>query len=668
MKKLTILLLCLCLLLISCKTNTPVPATTQSTPASEGSPRPEDDFYAYVNSEWLATAEIPAGKAHTGAMAEMQETIITALIADLKNMLADKSAIEDPLERKMIDFYEQLCDYETRNKIGAAPLLPVLAQIETLENLEEFNTAAADMLMNGFVTPLLFVVGADAMQSDIYSLFTSSPVLFLGSRTYYEIAKEQGEKILEYRKDFVLTMFEMAGYDGETALAHWQNAAAFDAVIASVALTDAEEYDPAVTTNYMDFADFAEGIKNVDVQMIADGLFEETPQQIIVANLAFYKAFDTIVSDDTFEQLKSWMLVNALTDYCDALDEAALMAAVTYDMKTNGKTAAKSQDELTYDAVSTHFRDVLGVYYGKTYLGKEGRAAVEKIIRDTVAVFRTRLQENDWLSEATKAQAIVKLDAMTVNVGWPNRTAPHYQACEIVPTEEGGTLFENALALDRASWMCKFSLLGTKVDRELWDLGAHIVNAFYHPSINGIFFPAAILTEPFFSLDQTAAQNYAGIGMVSGHEITHAFDAGGAQYDETGSMNNWWTDEDYAEFEKRTQAMVNLFDGIPYSTFEIDGNLTKGENVADAGGLSCALELNNTLGDGNSRELFEAFARTWTHFATEEYSSAFITDPHSPPLLRVNMQVANLDAFYEAYGITPDDKMYIPPEKRVSIW
>ena len=494
--------------------------------------------------------------------------------------------------------------------------------------------------------------------------------MFLGSRSYYEDAKELGNTLLESYKTMTLSMFELAGYDEKEAETHWDNAAAFDASLAPYTLTDVQRDDPTVTYNRMAFSELASKVKNIDLTTIASGLVGTVPEQVIVENPGYFDTLDSLLSEESFEQFKSWMLVNEVSGYTNILDEEALEVGEAFKMAKRGQAEMKPLDEIAYRFSVEQFPEVAGQYYGMTYLGEEGRDQVTQMATDAIDIYRERLEVNDWLGEETREKAIAKLDAMTIYVGWPDKLSPVYSQYAITPLAAGGTLFDNTMALWRTALEYKMSLLGTTVDKDLWNgIGSYVVNAFYLPFNNGFYLPAAILTEPFYSTEQTAGENYGGIGVVIGHEITHAFDALGSQYDETGSLNNWWTEEDRAEFEARTQAMVDLFDGVSYLNTTINGELTRTENVADAGGLSCALQLNAERGDGNGEEFFTNYAIAWRNKETTQFASnAYLTDPHAPPELRVNLQLGNNDAFYEVYEISPEDGMYIEPERRVSIW
>ena len=277
---------------------------------------------------------------------------------------------------------------------------------------------------------------------------------------------------------------------------------------------------------------------------------------------------------------------------------------------------------------------------------------------------------DELVSDETREMAIRKLDHMSIHVGYPDEARPMYALLKTVPASEGGTLVDNMMAYTRASAEYVLGLCGQPVDRSEWPLSANTVNAMYTLTNNSINFPAAILQEPFYSLEQSASANYGAIGAVIAHEISHAFDPNGSKFDENGSLANWWTKEDLAKFEELSQAMIEEFDGLPFAGGTVNGTLTVTENVADAGGLSCALEaLKQTEDEPDLEAFFTSWARAWRNKATEAYMNLNLTmDVHAPSKLRANIQLQNLDDFFTTFGIEEGDGMYRAPEDRVSIW
>ena len=312
------------------------------------------------------------------------------------------------------------------------------------------------------------------------------------------------------------------------------------------------------------------------------------------------------------------------------------------------------------------FNQVVGAYYARKYFGADAKADVEHMVRQMISVYEERLKKNDWLSPETREKAITKLEHLGVQVGYPDKIPAVYDHLKVDPTK---SLLENLVIMSRIVARNQFAHFGKPVDRMRWEMSPATVNAYFHPFKNVIVFPAAVLQAPFYSLKQSSSQNYGGIGAVIAHEISHAFDNNGSLFDEYGNLNNWWTKEDAAHFKELAQAMIDEFDGLPFAGQKVNGKLTVSENIADAGGLSCALSAAKKEGDFDAQAFFINWARIWRTKARKEYQQLLLSiDVHAPQKLRANVQVKNLADFYEAFNIQSDDPMYLAPEKRVTIW
>ncbi len=286
-----------------------------------------------------------------------------------------------------------------------------------------------------------------------------------------------------------------------------------------------------------------------------------------------------------------------------------------------------------------------------------------------IGVYEKRLQNNDWLSESTKEKAIIKLKALGIHVGYPDKINPLFSKFKVTTKEDGGTLFENTEKINRLIAEDNMNKWHKPVDRSLWGMSANMVNAYYSPTENQIVFPAAILQAPFYSLKQSSSENFGGIGAVMAHEISHAFDNNGSNFDEHGNLANWWTKEDHEYFGKLAENMIKEFDGIEFAGQKVNGKLTVSENIADAGGLSCAEEAAKGEDDCNLREFFINWARIWRNKSTEQIKQLLLSiDVHAPSELRATVQVKNLDDFYTTFNVTEKDKMYLKPADRVQIW
>lgn len=347
------------------------------------------------------------------------------------------------------------------------------------------------------------------------------------------------------------------------------------------------------------------------------------------------------------------------------LSEELRQAGARFDLTLSGSPEAPSQIKNAFNLTTTVYDQVIGCYYGKKYFGPEARKDVEEMVKAMIEVYKTRLSSNEWLSEDTIEKAIVKLNAMDILIGYPDDAPEVYHRLTV---DEEASLYENMRRFNALFIRRDFDRWHDKVDPTEWEMSAEMVNAYYNPSGNLICFPAAILQAPFYSLEQSASENFGGIGAVIGHEISHAFDNNGAKFDEHGNLNNWWTDSDYKVFREKSEAMIQEFEGLPLGDGQVNGKLTVSENIADAGGLNAAWRAMSE-DERDAQAFFINWAKVWCSKMRPEYQDMLLNvDVHAPAYWRANKQPQNMDAFYEVFDVQPGDQMYLAPEKRVVIW
>lgn len=337
-------------------------------------------------------------------------------------------------------------------------------------------------------------------------------------------------------------------------------------------------------------------------------------------------------------------------------------------MAIMGTQKPVSKEDTVYEMSVHLFSDVMSVYYGRKYFGEEAKTDVTGMIDKIKNVYRGRLQQNDWLTEGTRNKAIEKLDKMKVFVGYQEDVNPGTKELHLDPNKSFFELSEDIAQFGKRYTIDHFD---EPIDKNKWSGSAFDINAYYNPESNSINFPAGILQAPFYDKNQSTEKNYGGIGVVIGHEITHAFDSNGADYDENGDMHNWWTKADTKAFDKRIKAFEDQWNGLEIYGTKVNGKLTVTENVADAGGLSSTLQVLKTdMTKPNLKDYFENYANIWKQKASLQYNKyTMVQDVHAPNELRVNQQLKNLPEFYETYPqIKEGDAMYLAPSKRISLW
>ncbi len=609
----------------------------------------KDDLYEAVNGEWLKTAKIPDDKPATGGFNDLVDEIDKQLMDDFDAYAAGKEKSGDSRFNEMIKLYRLAKKFDWRKKVGPQPLKRMLASVENLNSYEDYQSQWKNWILAGMPSPISFDIDADMKNATVYALFASSPSLILPDKSYYEAEKKaQHDQLLQLWSSMVEALMDKLGYSKEEAKKIIDDAIKFDALLAPNVKSAEEAADYSKMYNPQTVAELASATDQLDIAAIIKQLVGEEPEKVIVTEPEYFKALNKILQDN-FELFKNWALIRVIRENASYLDDEMREINGRYGRALSGSKKPVSQRKFAFYLARDMFSQVAGDYYGKKYFGPQAKADVHHMVEQMIKVYKGRLTNNQWLSKDTRDKAILKLDKLGIQVGYPDKIPALYDQFKV---DEEESLIANLNQLTVTANKELFSRWNKPVDRMRWEMSAATVNAYYHPFKNIIVFPAAILQAPFYSLKQSSSQNYGGIGAVIAHEISHAFDNNGSLFDEFGNLNNWWTDEDSAHFKQLAQKMIEEFDGIPFAGQKVNGKLTVSENIADAGGLSCALEAAKTEADFNAQEFFINWATIWRMKATEQYMQLLLSiDVHAPQKLRANIQAENLDDFYTAFDI-----------------
>ena len=390
----------------------------------------------------------------------------------------------------------------------------------------------------------------------------------------------------------------------------------------------------------------------------------------MVSDVELTKTAAEYFTEEHLEDLKLYLRLSILSNFGELLNREFTDASEAYSAALQGIEGSLTDEENAAQAVQQYLSDYLGRVYIEKYFSAEAKADVEAMIDEILDVYAQRIQALDWMSETTKAKAVEKLEAITVNVGYPDKWDDIYDDVEILSAAEGGSYFNNILAMSKAMMADMAASQDEPVDRGEWVMSAYTVNAYYSPQNNSINFPAGILQAPLYDVEADRTENLGGIGYVIAHEISHAFDNNGATFDAQGNQSSWWTEEDYAAFQGLCDQVVAFYTGVEaIPGIACNGALTISENVADLGALACITQIEGQEETPDYQTLYKAAARTWRSTASREtrvYMSLF--DVHAPDKLRGSRALQSLDEFYEAFDIQPGDGMYVAPEARVRIW
>jgi endothelin-converting enzyme/putative endopeptidase len=630
--------------------------------------RPGNDFWRYANNSWLRANPIPADRQSWGVSTLLQEDVE----AQLRDIVETANRGTDPISRQVAAMYASYMDeagIERRGLTGARPYLDRIAAARTRDDLIRLFAAP------GFPSPVGVGIIPDPANPTRYIAFAGQSGLGMPNRDYY---LETGEQYVGFRtayRAYVTNILTLAGVpdaqaradriialERRIAEAHWTNARSRDI---------REIYHPMTREQLTAMAPQF----NWPLYLETQGL--GSIQTIVAAQTTAMAAEGALFAELPLETWKDWMTFHFLNDTSQFLPRAFDEANFNFFSRTlRGVPNQRDRWKRGLAVIDGALGEAVGEIYVRRHFPDESRRQMNELIVNLRAALGERLRANSWMDDATRTEALAKLDAFDPRIGNPVRFID-YSSMRVDPAD----LFGNAMRAGEFQWNLQLSRLPNPVDRSLWSMTPQTINAYYSPLTNQITFPAAILQPPFFNASADPAVNYGAIGAVIGHEIGHGFDDQGRRFDATGRLRDWWTPETDRRFTERTTRLRDQYNGyaaIP--GLNINGQLTMGENIGDLGGLEMAYAayrryvaqhgeprvIDGLTGD---QRFFLAFAQAWRSQLREGAArERVLTDPHSPPEWRVNGVVRNVDAWYTAFNIQPGDALYLPPEQRIHIW
>ncbi|MBK5071152.1 M13 family metallopeptidase [Streptococcus sp. 21.1] len=625
------------------------------------------NFYQAVNKEWLLKAKIPVDSPSIDSFYTLDEDVKGKLKKDIKNLGEGKESSDITGMSEFITFYKAASDYKQREKDGLEPLKPYLKEIEDIKDLSDLANKSASLTDKGIPIPFGYDVGTNAENTSQKQIQLTPPSILLPDVSIYkdEASKKQYLTPIETATQKAL---EMLGYSEKNSKRIVKEALEFDEIIAKYSLSNEEMSESKNLVHPKTAEEINAYSGSFKLYDVIKGIMGRDLETINVPNTKYFENYSKVVNQDNFSKIKSWMLMQEAMAASNSLTEDYRLNFQSISMAIMGTQKPISKEDTVYEMSVNLFSDVMSVYYGRKYFGEEAKTDVTGMIDKIKNVYRGRLQQNDWLTEETRNKAIEKLDKMKVFVGYQEDVDPGTKELHLDPNKSFFELSEDIAQFGKRYTIDHFD---EPIDKNKWSGSAFDINAYYNPESNSINFPAGILQAPFYDKNQSTEKNYGGIGVVIGHEITHAFDSNGADYDENGDMHNWWTKADSKAFDKRIKAFEDQWNGLEIYGTKVNGKLTVTENVADAGGLSSTLQVLKTdMTKPNLKDYFENYADIWKQKASLQYNKyTMVQDVHAPNELRVNQQLKNLPEFYEAYPqIKEGDAMYLAPSKRISLW
>lgn len=643
--------------------------------------RIQDDLFRWVNGTWLDSHEIPADRPSDGSfykLNEQSEERVKTIIEEL----SQGSPVGDA--KKIADYYDSFMDTDAINSAGIAPLDADLDLIRSADSKEALARAAGTLLRTGVNVPFAFDIDADLNDPDTYVLFIAQSGLSLPDEAYYRA--EQHAETLEAFKAFVPELLSIAGLfdDAEAAAAR---IVAYETALASHHADVVWTRDTDKINNPMSWTEFVASAPGFDWDAAREalGLPVDKADQAIVLTPDALAGSAKVWADtdlDTLKEYLSWKVLTARASYLT--EEIDNKNFEFFRTKLTGTAEQKERWKRAVAVVSSVLGEALGKIYVERHFPPEHKAKMEQLVDDLLEAYSDSIKNLDWMTEETKVKALKKLATFNPKIGYPDKWRDY---SNLVITDD---LLDNVRASNEFETDRSIAKLGTAMDRDEWFMPPQMVNAYYNPVWNEIVFPAAILQPPFFDPEADDAWNYGGIGAVIGHEIGHGFDDQGSKYDASGRLNNWWTDEDRAEFDKRAQALIEQYNAytplqLEGTEHKVNGALTIGENIGDLGGLTIGLKAYEIAlrraglagldeapvidGVTGVQRVFYSYANIWRSKSRDEMAVVLLSiDPHSPAEFRCNGVVKNLTSFHEAFDVNEGDELYLPPAERVAIW
>ncbi|MDG5854127.1 M13 family metallopeptidase [Clostridium beijerinckii] len=634
--------------------------------------RLNDDFYDAVNSDWIKNAKIEDGKSTASTFDDVENKVTEQIKDIINNLLINKDAYkENSDEKKIINIYNNTLNIEARNREGIKPVKENLDEIKSIGTIDDITKLWKDKrILNSTIK---FSVEKDIKDVKTNILYISPIALSLGDSDEYTNPTENSKKERKLTEDYYNKILMLSGYTQQESQKKVDDMFKFEEMVAPYIKGKKEK---STTKNLIDeqynvytVAELNNLAPNLNLPEIMNYMGIDKANKIILEDPEWLKAFNKLYNKENLPLIKNYIEIVNLLYASNYLSEDFENANKEYASNMLGITGNVSKEEEAVDNVNSMMGMAIGRLYSEKYVPEKTKKDVESITKDIIAVYKKRIDNLDWMSSQTKKNAIDKLDKLKIKIAYPD-SWNDYSKLDIKSYEEGGSLFQNAMTLRIFERDKMFNKINKLVDKDEDQFKPQTVNAFYSATENSIIIPGGIIQGHFYDVNAPKEVNLGGIGVIIGHEISHAFDNTGAQYDSDGNLNNWWTEEDYKEFMQKTQKVANFYSQIEAMPGEkLDGNLTVGENIADIGGVSCLLDILGEMNNANYKAFFESYAVTWRQITTKEYATyALIIDVHSPNKVRVNAVLPQFQKFYDTYGITEKDGMYVKPGDRIGIW
>lgn len=642
-------------------------------PGLDPQTKPGDNFFRYVNGRWFDTVKIASDQSGVGSYSFMnipQKKLLQGIL----DSVSKAKNIPGSIEQQVGDFYESGMDLATIEARGYQPVKPILTRINEIKDIPSLLGYVTSEFKSGNRSIISFGVGPDNKNSSVNIAHAYQGGIGLPDRDYYFKTDSATLHVQQAYKNYVRTLFQLTGSNKAEATKDADIVYNLEKQFAGSHKTNIELRDVDANYHKLSVAALAKMQPDLGWQVLLTNLGAKT-DSIDMAQTTYYDKLDILLKTISLEQWKIYLRASTLETYAETLSKSFVDASFEFNKDLTGQATQKPRRQIMTEQVDSYLGEALGQLYVKRYFNEDAKKRVLSLVNNLQKAFENRINHLDWMSDSTKVKAKEKLYAIIKNIGYPDKWRD-YSALQIKRAQ----YFENILALNQNDYQFQLAKLGKPVDKTEWGLDPATVTAYYNPSVNKVVFPAGILQYPYFDFAADDAIIYGGIGMVIGHEMTHAFDDQGARFDKDGNVKNWWTQEDFKKFRAKTAQLAALYSSFTVlDTVHVKGQLTLGENTADNGGVAMAYDAFKMTPQGQSSEKIDGFtpdqrfflsvARIWRVKTRDAFLRTYVnTNPHSPAMWRVNGPLMNFEPFYKAFDIKPGDKNYKAEDQRVHIW
>lgn len=644
--------------------------TQETVIQQEEKPDLQDDFYEAVNYDMFQQWEIPADKAAQNWFYIVQEQNDERLLQMVKEASEDEDAEVGSDSYNVGAFYLTGMDTEARDQGGYGEAgNAFLEKVDQAQSVEELVKACLTFYREYGIASLLgFTYGVDGEDSSQNVLYLVGGDTGLSKEIWFS-DDAANQKQVELFQTYMQELLKINGLSEDEASSTVKEVADMMKALAENSLGLADLYDPQKTYNVYKASDVEELFGESVSSETLEEIFGISPdEKMIISDVGCMEKVASFLKDENLELLKKYVKVSLYRDLSPYVDTKSHEAQQTYVNSVNGLEEGEPYEQQICSSVQSNLGFQCGKLFSEKYFQEDTRSQIQSMIDQVAEVFENRLENMEWMSPETRAQAIEKLQTLDARIGCPDEWPQEDYELQLKRPEEGGVYVDNLMEIAHVQMEQVFQTKDEPVDKSEWLVYPQEVNAYYDTSTNSITILAGILQEPFYDPDAEPEENLGKIGAVIGHEITHAFDSAGAQYDAEGNIRNWWTDEDLEYFQELSQKVIDYYDGMEIAGLEVNGEQTVTENIADLGGLSCVLEIAEQNGY-DLKTVMESWASLWAEeLRPEALSNQIATDVHSPGKIRVNAVLSAMDQFYDVYGIEEGDGMYYAPEERPEIW